>query len=147
LPDLIVVDGGRGQLGIAVAALRELGAPPLPVLGLAKKREEIYLPGRSDPVVLPRHHPGLRLLQAVRDEAHRFALAYHRELRRRRITNSILAEIPGIGEERQKALLKAFGSVRNILRATPEEIAAAVPGIGRKTAALVWETVRRRLGE
>ena len=146
LPDLIVVDGGKGQLNTAVAALREVGAPPLPLLGLAKKREEIYLPGRSEPVTLPRHHAGLRLLQAIRDEAHRFALAYHRSLRRRRIANSILADIPGIGEERQKQLLKAFGSVRNMLRATPEEIAAAVPGIGRRTAAVVWEAIRARIG-
>jgi excinuclease ABC subunit C len=147
LPDLIVVDGGRGQLNVAVAALREVGASPLPVLGLAKKREEIHLPGRPAPVVLARHHAGLRLLQAIRDEAHRFALAYHRTLRRRRIANSILAEIPGIGEERRTRLLKAFGSVRNMLRATPAEIAAAVPGIGLKTATTVWETIRNRIGD
>jgi excinuclease ABC subunit C len=145
LPDLIVVDGGRGQLSAALEALHDVGMPPLPLLGLAKKREEIFIPGRAQPIVLPRHNPGLRLLQAIRDEAHRFAISYHRTLRRRRIANSILDEIPGVGEERQKRLLRAFGSVRNMLRATPEEIAESVPGLGIKTARTVWDTISRRL--
>ncbi len=134
MPDLIIVDGGKGQLGAALQALRDLQVPALPVLGLAKKQEEVFLPGRPEPVVLERNDPALHLLQAARDEAHRFAVAFHRELRRKRIADSVLAEIDGIGRQRQEQLLRAFGSVARLRRASAAAIAAAVPGLGLATA-------------
>ena len=134
LPDLVMVDGGKGQLSSAIDALVEIGCPPLPVIGLAKRNEEIYLPGRSEPVVLDRHNPALRMLQALRDEAHRFAITYHRELRNKRIEQSRLDEIPGIGDTRKKQLLRAFGSLRALKKATPDEVAEKVPGIGEALA-------------
>jgi excinuclease ABC subunit C len=137
LPGLIVIDGGKGQLNAALKALVEAGCPPLPILGLAKRQEEIFLPGRDEPLVLERHRPALRLLQTVRDEAHRFAIAYHRELRDRRIRESLLDEIPGIGPARKQALLSAFGSIRRLRQASAAEIAERVPGLGAKSAELV----------
>ena len=134
LPDLVMVDGGKGQLASAIDALIEIGCPPLPVIGLAKRNEEIFLPGRSEPVVLDRHDPALRMLQALRDEAHRFAITYHRELRNRLIEQSQLDEIPGIGAVRKRQLLRAFGSIRDLRRATPEEIAEKIPGFGETLA-------------
>ena len=134
LPDLVMVDGGKGQLSSAIDALIEIGCPPLPVIGLAKRNEEIFLPGRSEPVVLDRHDPALRMLQALRDEAHRFAITYHRELRNRLIEQSQLDEIPGIGAVRKRQLLRAFGSIRDLRRATPEEIAEKIPGFGETLA-------------
>jgi excinuclease ABC subunit C len=134
LPGLIVIDGGKGQLNAALKALVEAGCPPLPVLGLAKRQEEIFLPGRDEPLVLDRHRPALRLLQAVRDEAHRFAIAYHRELRDRRIRESLLDEIPGVGPARKQALLSTFGSIRRLRQASAAEIAERVPGLGAKFA-------------
>lgn len=130
MPDLVVIDGGCVQLAAAMSALYEAKAPPVPVLGLAKRQEEVYLPGRRLPLSLPRHHPGLKLLQAVRDEAHRFALTFHRSLRRRRIADSLLAEVEGVGPKRQQLLLQRFGSARRLRQATPEEVCAEVPGIG-----------------
>lgn len=143
LPDLLLVDGGKGQLSATVKTLVEIGCPPLPVLGLAKKNEEIYLPGRSEPVVLNRHTPALRMLQALRDEAHRFAITYHRELRRREIEKSLLDDIPGVGNVRKKQLLKEFGSVTGLRRSTPEEIARRIPGLGENTAFRIYESIRR----
>ncbi len=139
LPDLIVVDGGVGQLNAALGALLSEGVPPLPILGLAKKQEAIFLPGCPEPVILPRHHAGLRMLQAIRDEAHRFAVAYHRELRRRRIADSVLDEIEGVGEERREAILRAFKSVAQLRKATAEEIACRVPGIGPELAGRIHD--------
>ena len=134
LPDLLMVDGGKGQLSSAVDALLDAGAPPLPLIGLAKRNEEIFLPGKSDPLVLERHDPALRLLQAVRDESHRFAITYHRALREKRISSSVLDDIPGIGATRKRQLLIAFGSVGALTRADAAAIAAKVPGIGLKVA-------------
>ncbi len=134
LPDLVMVDGGKGQLSAAVDALIEIGCPPLPVIGLAKRNEEIFLPGRSEPVCLDRHDPALRMLQALRDEAHRFAITYHRELRHKRIEQSRLDEIPGIGPNRKRELLRAFGSLEALKKATAEEIAEKVPGLGELLA-------------
>ena len=142
LPDLVMVDGGKGQLSAAVDALIAVGTPPLPVIGLAKRNEEIYLPGRSEPVVLSRHDPGLRLIQALRDEAHRFAVSYHRELRNKRIEHSLLDEVPGVGDVRKKELLRAFGSIRNLKKATAAEIAERVPGIGESVAQKVLDHIR-----
>jgi len=134
LPDLLMVDGGRGQLSAALTRLAELGCPPFPVLGLAKRLEEIILPGRDEPLRLDRHDPALRLLQALRDEAHRFAIGYHRALRDKRMEQSVLDTVPGIGPARRKAILEEFGSVRRLRKATAEEIARRVPGLGSTTA-------------
>ena len=144
LPDLVMVDGGKGQLSSAVDALVEIGCPPLPVIGLAKRNEEIYLPGRSEPVVLDRHDPALRMLQALRDEAHRFAISFHRELRNKLIEQSMLDEIPGIGEIRKRQILRAFGSLRALRKASPEEIAEKIPGIGPEIAGKVYDALHKR---
>ena len=144
LPDLLLVDGGKGQLSSAVNTLIEIGCPPIPVLGLAKKNEEIFLPGRSEPVVLSRHTPALRMLQALRDEAHRFAITYHRELRRREIEKSLLDDIPGVGKVRKVQLLREFGSVTGLRNATPEEISRRIPGLGENTAFRISESIRRK---
>lgn len=139
LPDILLVDGGKGQLSSAIDALVKVRCPAFPVIGLAKKNEEIFIPGSSDPVVLDRGRPALKLLQAIRDEAHRFAITYHRALRLRRIQDSILDEIQGIGENRKKALLSEFGSVHRLRNATPEEIARRVSGIGLEFAKTICD--------
>lgn len=144
LPDLVMVDGGKGQLSAAIDALVEINCPPLPVIGLAKRNEEIYLPGRSEPVVLDRHDPALRMLQALRDEAHRFAITYHRELRNKLIEQSKLDEIPGIGANRKRELLRTFGSLRALKKAAPETIAEKVPGIGAELAGKIAEVLNRQ---
>ncbi len=146
LPDLIMVDGGKGQLGTALDILHEIGLPPTPLLGLAKRNEEVFLPGRPEPVVLPRTGLALKLLQAIRDEAHRFAISYHRQLREQRIKDSLLDEIPGIGAKRRQELLVRLGSVRRIADLDAEAIAAAVPGLGPKLAHQIRTFLRRRLG-
>ena len=134
LPDLVVVDGGLGQLGAAALSLDELGLAHLPLISLAKRQEEIFTLDQPEPILLERHQPALKLLQAIRDEAHRFAISFHRQLRSQRILDSLLDEIPGIGKTRREALLKAFGSVRQLRRQTAEEITAKVPGMGDKLA-------------
>ncbi|GAA2081914.1 excinuclease ABC subunit UvrC [Streptomyces albiaxialis] len=135
-PQLVVVDGGQPQVAAAQAALDELGVDDVAVCGLAKRLEEVWLPGESDPVVLPRSSEGLYLLQRVRDEAHRFAIRYQRGKRGKRIRTSPLDAVPGLGETRKKALLKHFGSVKKLRAASVTEI-AEVPGVGRKTAETV----------
>jgi excinuclease ABC subunit C len=137
-PSLIVVDGGRPQLGAAMEALELSGRTDLPVIGLAKRMEEVYVPGSPEPLVLPRASEALYLLQRVRDEAHRFAIAYHRKLRGRSMTRSALDGIPGVGEARRKDLVRHFGSPRKVAQASVEEI-AAVPGIGPRLAKTVWD--------
>jgi excinuclease ABC subunit C len=139
-PSLIVVDGGRPQLAAALDALEEAGRGHLPVIGLAKRMEEVYVPGSPDPIVLPRTSEGLYLLQRVRDEAHRFAIAYHRKLRARSMTTSALDGIPGVGEGRRKQLVRHFGSPRKVSQATVQEI-AEVPGFGPRLARTVWEHI------
>jgi excinuclease ABC subunit C len=129
LPDLVLIDGGKGQLSAAAQALERAGVPDLPAASLAKREELIFTLDRSEAIRLSRREPGLRLLQQVRDEAHRFGLEYHRLRRGRRTLRSGLLEIPGVGPARQKALIKAFGSLRAVKQATAEEI-ARVPGIG-----------------
>ena len=126
-PNLLVVDGGKGQLNAALGVLAELGVQELTAVGLAKRFEEVYLPNRSDPVAIPRGSDALYLLQHIRDEAHRFAITYHRALRDKRVRESALDRIPGVGEERKKRLLRTFGSVRRILQASEEELAEVVP--------------------
>jgi len=124
LPDLILIDGGRGQLNAALSAIDKAGAGPVPIASLAKENEEIFIPRRAKPVVLPRSSPGLQLLERLRDEAHRFALGYHQKVRSRVSIASALDAVPGIGPKRRRALLKQFGSLAGIRRASPEELAA-----------------------
>ena len=126
-PGLVVVDGGPPQVAAAQRALDELGIDDIPVCGLAKRLEEIWLPGQEDPVIMPRTSEALFLLQRVRDEAHRFAITHHRGRRSKSMVESVLDDVPGLGEVRRKALLKRFGSLRKIRAATVEEI-AEVPG-------------------
>ena len=135
-PNLVVVDGGPGQAAAAARALAELGIDDVAVCGLAKRLEEVWLPGEEYPVILPRSSEGLYLLQRVRDEAHRFAIAYHRQKRGKAATSSALDDVPGLGPARRAALLKHFGSVRKLKAARVEEI-AAVPGIGPRLATAV----------
>ncbi|WP_028805956.1 excinuclease ABC subunit UvrC [Streptomyces sp. 142MFCol3.1] len=132
-PQLVVVDGGQPQVAAAKKALDELGIDDIAVCGLAKRLEEVWLPGEDDPVVLPRTSEGLYLLQRVRDEAHRFAITYQRAKRAKRFRSSPLDDVPGLGETRKQALIKHFGSVKKLRSATIDQI-CDVPGIGRKTA-------------
>ncbi|WP_406836795.1 excinuclease ABC subunit UvrC [Streptomyces sp. AHU1] len=132
-PQLVVVDGGRPQVAAAQRALDELGIDDIAVCGLAKRLEEVWLPGEDDPVVLPRTSEGLYLLQRVRDEAHRFAITYQRAKRAKRFRSGPLDDVPGLGESRRQALIKHFGSVKKLRSATIDQI-CEVPGVGRKTA-------------
>jgi excinuclease ABC subunit C len=133
LPDLVIIDGGRGQVSAARGVLDDLGLHDLSLAGLAKEREELFLPGRREPVVLPAASAALYLLQRLRDEAHRFAVTYHRQVRARAATRSALDDLAGVGPARRRALLRVFGSSRALKSATVSEI-AAVPGIGRALA-------------
>lgn len=141
VPDLAVIDGGRGQLGAAAAALADADVEDTAVCALAKREEEVYLPGRAAPIRLPRTHAGLRLLQRVRNEAHRFANRYNRRLRRRTLSSE-LGDIPGIGPERQRRLLSRFGSVRALRQATEDDI-AAVPGFSSTIARRILQHLAR----
>lgn len=135
-PQLVIVDGGRGQVNAAARAMSELGIHNIPLVGLAKRLEEIWIPGRKFPVILKRNGEALYLVQRIRDEAHRFAITFHRSKRSRLMLESLLDEISSLGEVRQQALLEAFGSVAALRKATLDEI-AAVPGIGKKTAGII----------
>jgi excinuclease ABC subunit C len=139
-PNLFVVDGGAPQVNAAQAVLDELGVTDVAVIGLAKRLEEVWVPGEPDPVILPRNSEGLYLLQRVRDEAHRFAISYHRSKRSKRMTASALDTVRGLGETRRKALVTHFGSVARLRQASVEEI-TEVPGIGAATAAAVLEAL------
>jgi excinuclease ABC subunit C len=137
-PNLIVVDGGRPQLAAALEAVRASATQELPVVSLAKRMEEVYLPGSPDPVVIPRTSEALYLLQRVRDEAHRFAIGYHRKLRGRSMTRSVLDGIPGVGETRRRQLVRHFGSARKAAQASLEEL-EQVPGLGPQLAKVVYD--------
>ncbi len=140
LPDLVLVDGGKGQLNAAVAVMDEAGLGSVPVASLAKENEEIFIPGKKEAIVLPGSSPGLQLLQRLRDEAHRFALGYHVKIRKRKTFASALDSVPGIGPKRKRALLKQFGSVRGIREASVEELAAArgiTPSLAEKIKELL----------
>jgi excinuclease ABC subunit C len=134
MPDLVLIDGGKGQLNAACQELKKLCLEKIPVIGLAKEFEEIYLPEKSEPLRLGLNHPAVKLLQRIRDECHRVANSYNAQLRLKKISESMLDEFPGIGERRKAALLKKFGSVRRLQLATLEQI-AGVPGFGGKAAA------------
>lgn len=135
-PNLLVVDGAGPQATAAADVLAELGITDISVIGLAKRLEEVWLPADPDPVILPRTSEGLYLLQRLRDEAHRFAITYHREKRSKRLVTSELDSVPGLGQARRTALIKHFGSVKKLKQARIEEI-EAVPGFGRRTAEAV----------
>lgn len=145
LPDLVLVDGGKGQVSAATRILRALSLDSVPVAGLAKRNEEVFLPGRSAPVILPATSGALRLLQAARDESHRFANAFNQRLRGKRIALSMLEAVHGIGRARSRRLLEAFGSLAEILAASPEAIAARA-GITRETAATLRAHLARQYG-
>jgi excinuclease ABC subunit C len=146
VPGLVVVDGGPPQVAAAQRALDELGIDDVPVCGLAKRLEEVWLPGQEDPVILPRTSEGLYLLQRVRDEAHRFAITHHRSRRSKSMVESLLDDVPGLGEVRRKSLLKRFGSLKRLRAATVEEI-AEVPGIGARTAEAIAEALQQQSRE
>jgi excinuclease ABC subunit C len=139
-PQLVLIDGGRGQLNAAQRAMEEVGVSGIPVAALAKRLEEVYVPGNPDPIQIPRTSEALYILQHVRDEAHRFAIGFHRQRRDAAVTKSVLDEIPGVGRGRKATLLKWFGSVDGLKKATVDEI-RAVPGIPRHLA----EEIHRRL--
>jgi excinuclease ABC subunit C len=139
-PNLYVVDGGAPQVNAAARVLDELGVTDVAVIGLAKRLEEVWVPSEPDPVIMPRNSEGLYLLQRVRDEAHRFAITYHRSKRSKRMTASALDAVPGLGEHRRKALVTHFGSVARLKQASVEEI-TTVPGIGVATARAVLEAL------
>jgi excinuclease ABC subunit C len=137
MPDLVLLDGGKGQLGAATAALEELGLGHQPVASLAKREELIFVPARDEPLALPRSSPVLQLVQRVRDEAHRFAIGFHRQVRSRRTITSELDDIPGVGPERRRKLLSRFGSVRGVRGASLEELSASV-GAGTAARIRAW---------
>ncbi len=142
-PQLLVVDGGKGQLAVAIRVLENLGlADDIPVASLAKRFEEVYVPGESDPVRLPRQSEALYLLQRIRDEAHRFAISYHRELRGKRMTKSVVDDIPGLGPTRKKRLLKELGGVKGVKQADLETL-RGLPWLPDKVADAVFDTLHR----
>ncbi len=143
LPDLILIDGGKGQLAAAVEVLRELGIAEQPVAGLAKRFEEVFLPGMSEPQSIRKDSSGLKLLQKIRDESHRFAITYHKKLRDALTSFSALDEIPGIGRMRKQILLKRFGSLSRLKQARAEDI-ATLEGFNRALAERVITFIREK---
>jgi excinuclease ABC subunit C len=140
LPDLVIVDGGKGQVSAAQEVLDQLGLHDMPLAGLAKEREELFLPDRPEPVVLPPTSSALYLVQRIRDEAHRFAITYHRDLRAKASVRSAFDDLEGVGPKRRQALLRVFGSIKRVREAPVEQI-AAVPGIGRALAERIKATL------
>jgi excinuclease ABC subunit C len=139
-PDLIIVDGGKGQLSAAYEALESIGLSNLVAIGIAKKEELLFTKGRAEPIVLPEHDPALLLIMRIRDEAHRFAVTFHRKARTLRDLRSELDQVPGVGPRRRKALLAAFGSVAGVRRATREELGSVV---GPRLAAILIDYFAR----
>jgi excinuclease ABC subunit C len=142
MPNLVVIDGGKGQLSAALAAMQGFDLPRVAVISLAKRVEEVFVPGRTDPIVLEHHNPGLQLLQRVRDEAHRFAVGFHRQRRDAKAFGSIFDELPGVGPARRKALLRHFGSAEGVLAASSEEL-EGVPGVPAKTARAIYAQLHK----
>ncbi|NUQ54327.1 MAG: excinuclease ABC subunit C, partial [Dehalococcoidia bacterium] len=140
LPGLVIIDGGKGQLNAATGAMRELGVHSIPTVGLAKRFEEVFVPDEDEPIILPRGSEALYLVQRLRDEAHRFAITYHRQVRAKAAVQSALDAIPGVGPKRKKALLRKFGSVKAIREAEVEEIASTL-GFTRALAEKVKEGI------
>jgi excinuclease ABC subunit C len=141
-PNLVVIDGGKGQLSAALAAMQELDLPRVAVISLAKRIEEVFVPGRPDPIILDPRSPGLQLLQRIRDEAHRFAVTFHRQRRDAAARESVFDQITGVGPARRRALLRHFGSAERVLDATEEEL-EGVPGLPAKTARSIYAQLRR----
>jgi excinuclease ABC subunit C len=141
-PNLVVIDGGKGQLAAALAAMQAFDLPRVAVISLAKRVEEVFVPGRADPIVLPAHSPGLQLLQRLRDEAHRFAVTFHRQRRAAAARESMFDQLEGVGPARRRALLRHFGSAEQILAATPEEL-EGVPGVPAKTARQIYAQLHK----
>ena len=145
IPNLVVVDGGKGQLSAALAAVQAYDLPRVAVIALAKREEEVFVPGRSEPIVLERDSAGLQLLQRIRDEAHRFALGFHRRRRDAKAQESILDALPGVGPARKRALIQHFGSPERLLEATPEEL-EGVPGVPAKVGREIHAALHRAGG-
>jgi len=145
-PNLVVIDGGKGQLNRAVEVMDELGIDDVTVVSLAKRMEEVFVPGRGDPIVIPRGTEALYLLQQIRDEAHRFALTYHQLRRAKKMTRSVLDDVPGLGETRRKKVLKHFGSVKKMRQASLDEL-EAVPGLPKAVAASLHAALHRERSE
>jgi excinuclease ABC subunit C len=140
MPDLVLIDGGKGQLSAAREVMKELGMESVPLASLAKENEELYIPNQAKPIVLAKSSLGLRLLQRLRDEAHRFAITYFQKVHRKRTFTSALDEIPGVGPKKKKMLIKQFGSVQGIREATLEDL-AKVEGIPHSLALKIKETL------
>lgn len=140
-PQLVVIDGGKGQLGVAREAMAELGVADIVTLGLAERLEDVYIEGQANPVALPKDSQAAYMLQRLRDEAHRFALTYHRQLRSQRTMRSVLDEIPGVGPKRKKQLIRHFGSVQAVRSASLEEL-LQVPNLPEVVAQRVYEELR-----
>jgi excinuclease ABC subunit C len=136
LPDMILIDGGRGQLNAALAALNKLGIEEIPIAGLAKREEEIYVPDREEPIRLERRDPALQLLQMVRDETHRFSVSSHRRRRSKRFLHSALDDMPGIGEKRRRLLIERFGSVSGVKQASAQDLMNV---LGRKVGQTLYD--------
>jgi excinuclease ABC subunit C len=141
-PNLVVIDGGKGQLSAALAAMQAYDLPRVAVISLAKRVEEVFVPGRPDPILLDRHNPGLQLLQRIRDEAHRFALGFHRQRRAVRARESIFDTLEGVGPARRRALLQHFGSAESVLAASQDEL-EGVPGVPAKTARAIYAQLHK----
>jgi excinuclease ABC subunit C len=141
-PNLVVIDGGKGQLSAALAAMQAFDLPRVAVISLAKRAEEVFVPGRPDSIVLPRDSAGLQLLQRIRDEAHRFALGFHRQRRDAKARDSLFDELQGVGPARRRALLRHFGSTERLLEATQEEL-EGVPGVPPKTARAIYAQLHK----
>jgi excinuclease ABC subunit C len=142
VPNLVVIDGGKGQLSAALAAMQRFDLPRVAVISLAKRIEEVFLPGRPDPVLLDPHSPGLQLLQRIRDEAHRFAVGFHRQRREAAARGSIFDTLEGVGPARRRALLRHFGSAERVLAASQEEL-EGVPGVPAKTARRIYAQLHK----
>jgi excinuclease ABC subunit C len=141
-PNLLVIDGGKGQLSAAIQAMQAYDLPRVAVIALAKRAEEVFVPDRPGPIRLDRHSPGLQLLQRVRDDAHRFALGFHRQRRDAKAKESIFDTLPGVGPARRRALLRHFGSAERFLAATEEEL-EGVPGMPAKTARAIYAQLHK----
>src|SRR5438094_9121077 len=144
-PNLVVIDGGKGQLSAALAAMQELDLPRVAVISLAKRIEEVFVPGRPNPILLSPQSPGLQLLQRVRDEAHRFAITFHRQRRDVAARGSMFDQLEGVGPSRRRALLQHFGSAERVVAATREEL-EGVPGVPAKTARSIYAQLHRTGG-
>ena len=142
MPNLVVIDGGKGQLSAALAAMHRFDLPRVAVVALAKRIEEVFVPGQPDPIRLAAHSPGLQLLQRIRDEAHRFAIGFHRQRRDQRSFSSIFDELEGVGPARRRALLQHFGSAERFLAASQEEL-EGVPGVPAKTARSIYAQLHK----